>query len=151
MRPKKISDADILQITRECLLEQGVGVSTNIIANRLNVSQATLFKRFGTKQNLIQKALMIAPQQFLLALESAPTKESVQNQLHKICMMMLNLYDEILPLFSIRYAGGLHQLNQEICNRTDNQELPIQIRVRLALTQWISILQQQKPRWHRLC
>ena len=59
MRPKKISDEDILEVARQCLMEQGSGVSTQFIADRLGVSQATLFKRFGTKLKLLQAALYL--------------------------------------------------------------------------------------------
>ena len=38
-------------------MEQGPGVSTNVIARHLGVSQATLFKRFGTKEQLLINAL----------------------------------------------------------------------------------------------
>ena len=71
MRPRKISDEDILDVARECLLEQGVNVSTQVIAKRLGVSQATLFKRFGTKVKLLQMALWIPirAKQFLKILE----------------------------------------------------------------------------------
>ena len=58
MRPKKITDIDILSCTRNCILRFGVSVSTQTIADELGVSQATLFKRFGTKDALIQKALL---------------------------------------------------------------------------------------------
>ena len=52
MRPKKVSDEDILQTVRRCLVEQGGSVSTQFIADQVGVSQATLFKRFGSKQSV---------------------------------------------------------------------------------------------------
>ena len=59
MRPKKVSDEYILQTVRRCLVEQGGSVSTQFIADQVGVSQATLFKRFGSKSNLLQSAILL--------------------------------------------------------------------------------------------
>ena len=57
VRPRKHSDEDILTATRQCVLDHGAQVSTELIADAAGVSQATLFKRFGTKDNLLRLAL----------------------------------------------------------------------------------------------
>ena len=57
VRPRLFSDAEILQVARRCFLEHGPAVSTTVIASEVGLSQAALFKRFGTKQNLMLLAL----------------------------------------------------------------------------------------------
>ena len=57
-RPRTVSDDVILEAARAVFLEQGPGASTQSIADRLSVSQAALFKRFGTKRDLMIAALM---------------------------------------------------------------------------------------------
>ena len=139
MRPKKISDQDILEVTRLCLLEQGVGVSTNVIAERLGVSQATLFKRFGTKIKLLQMALWlpIRSKRFIALLETPPTEEPVLPQLHALCMQMLKFYDEMLPCWSVLQAGGI-KMPEHLSEKSNP------IKARLGLTRWISILQEER-------
>lgn len=58
VRPRQFSDADLLSTARELILEHGPGVSTSVIADAAGVSQATLFKRFGTKKELMIRALV---------------------------------------------------------------------------------------------
>ena len=52
MRPRQFTDEDILTATQACILELGPSVSTTVIAGRVGMSQAALFKRFGTKEKL---------------------------------------------------------------------------------------------------
>jgi len=58
VRPRRFSDADLLEAARDCFLEHGPSVSTAHIAGAAGVSQATLFKRFGTKEQLMLRALL---------------------------------------------------------------------------------------------
>ena len=56
-RPRQISTEKILETALQCFLEHGMGVATQVIADRLGISQPALFKRFGTKKELIVAAL----------------------------------------------------------------------------------------------
>ena len=98
MRPKKISNEDILEVVRRCILEQGSGVSTQVIADHLGISQATLFKRFGTKIKLLQAALVLPHKAtiFLNKLEAPPTEAPFREQLIGLCMDMLSFFDEMI-------------------------------------------------------
>ena len=138
MRPRKISDEDILDMARECLLEQGVNVSTQVIAKRLGVSQATLFKRFGTKVKLLQMALWIPlrAKRFLKLLEAEPTEEPILDQLQTLCIHMLQFFDEMIPCWSVLHAAGINP------KATSEKSPPI--RARLGLTNWIRKLQERE-------
>ena len=57
-RPRQISDEEILEGACACFLEHGPGVSTQVIADRLGISQPALFKRFNTKEELMISALL---------------------------------------------------------------------------------------------
>ncbi|MEZ6127616.1 MAG: TetR/AcrR family transcriptional regulator [Planctomycetaceae bacterium] len=59
-RPRTISDDQILQTARDCFLEHGPSVATDVIAERLGVSSQALFKRFHSKHELMLAA--IAPE-----------------------------------------------------------------------------------------
>ena len=57
MRPKIKTDEQLLAAARSAFIEFGGAVSTTVIAENAGVSQATLFKRFGTKEQLMKRAL----------------------------------------------------------------------------------------------
>ncbi|HIK90782.1 MAG TPA: TetR/AcrR family transcriptional regulator, partial [Planctomycetes bacterium] len=56
-RPRTISDDQILQTARECFLQHGPSVATDVIADQLGVSPQALFKRFHSKQDLMLAAI----------------------------------------------------------------------------------------------
>ena len=81
------------QVVRQCLIDQGGTVSTQYIASQVGVSQATLFKRFGSKSNLFQMAAVIAPQakkgnRIQEQVDSGPTAAPVKEQLRELCLDM---------------------------------------------------------------
>ena len=138
MRPKKISDEDILEVARQCLIEQGSGVSTQFIADRLEVSQATLFKRFGTKLKLLQAALSLPIKaKFLLErIEVLPSDDPVKEQLLTLCLDMLVFFDEMIPCWATLHAAGI-SFPEHL-----SEDAP-PIRLRKGLTRWIAHLQDQ--------
>ena len=140
MRPKKISDLEILQVVRQCLVDQGATVSTQYIADQVGVSQATLFKRFGSKSNLLQMATIIGPQAqkaivFKEKLDRGPTNAPVKEQLRSLCLDMLRLFDEILPCFASLHASGM-----AFEESVPESAPPVQIRK--SLTRWVETLQR---------
>ena len=141
MRPKKVSDEVILQTVRLCLREQGGSVSTQFIADRLGVSQATLFKRFGSKSNLLQTAILIPSKaskasKMLHFLCEGPTEKPVREQMEQMCLRLLKFFDEMLPSFASLHASGL----------TFDDPLPEEappVQARKYLTNWVEQLQEQ--------
>jgi AcrR family transcriptional regulator len=53
----RVSDADLLAAARHVLLREGVEATTASIAAHAGVSEALVFKRFGSRQALVQQAL----------------------------------------------------------------------------------------------
>ena len=138
MRPPKISNEKILDMARQCLVEQGGSVSTQFIADQLGISQATLFKRFGSKINLLQKAVSLPGKanSVLKYLQREPTDEPIRDQLESVCLRFSTLFDEALPLWSALHTSGL-------CfpeNLPDNSP---PVLARKYFTAWIGKLQQQ--------
>lgn len=140
MRPKKVSDEQILQAVRRCLVEHGASVSTQVIADSLGVSQATLFKRFGSKSNLLQTAILLPSKaakarDMMRILQEGPTDEPVREQLERLLLRLLRFFDEVLPSFASLHASGL----------TFDDPLPETsppVMARKFLTNWIDQLQQ---------
>lgn len=81
----RFTDPELLAAAREVFLRDGVDATTASIAARAGVSEALLFKRFGSKEELRQRALAAhRPDWFrLLAADGDPreTLEAVGNAL----------------------------------------------------------------------
>ena len=141
MRPKKVSDEEILQTVRRCLIEQGGSVSTQFIANQIGVSQATLFKRFGSKSNLLQTAILLPSKvaearSMMELLSQGPTEAPVREQMERLCLRLLKFFDDVIPSFASLHASGL----------TFDDPIPEDappIVARKYLTSWIARLQEQ--------
>ena len=137
MRPKKISDEDILEVARKCLMEKGPSVSTQVIADQLGVSQATLFKRFGTRLKLLQAALAVPIKAMVMLkrIERAPTQEPAREQLLRLSIELLAFFDEMIPYWATLHSAGIVLLRE-------GQETP-PIRARRGLTEWFSHFQKR--------
>ncbi len=114
-------------------LELGPAASTNEIARRIGLSQAALFKRFGTKSDLMVRAL--APPHeppFLDALASGPSEEPLAPQLHAIGRRIASYFSEIVPCMAVLRAGGFDM--QHILQSYD---VPPPVRAQAALGSWL--------------
>jgi AcrR family transcriptional regulator len=97
-RPPKITNEAILAAARQVFLEQGEGGSTLEIAEKAGISEASIFKRFSTKQALFLAAIGISetPQYVKLLSSQTPTAE-IRAELTEICTQMLGFYQEVMP------------------------------------------------------
>lgn len=108
VRPRQFKDEDLLQVARASFIEHGPGVSTSVIAAAAGVSQATLFKRFGTKQDLMVAALAPRPHTpFVALLTVGLTDEPLPLQLERIALEMVRMFDQLLPCVMTLWAAGL--------------------------------------------
>lgn len=138
MRPKKITDTDMLRCTRDCILRFGVSVSTQTIADELGVSQATLFKRFGTKDTLIQKALLqpIVEHRIFDDLQSLSTQKNVVSGLSSLCFSLLSFFEDTLPSIMMLRSTGC-----DVPSILRSKNAPPMV-MRRKLTEWFDRLQQ---------
>jgi AcrR family transcriptional regulator len=97
-RPPKITNEEILAAARQVFLEQGEGGSTLEIAQKAGISEASIFKRFSTKQALFLAAIGISetPQYVKLLSNQTPTAE-IRSKLTDVCTQMLGFYQEVMP------------------------------------------------------
>ena len=138
MRPRTISDDEILEVVRTFVLQEGPAVSTQTIADQVGVSQATLFKRFGSKVHLISRALLLgieAPR-FIQTLETEVDRSDPKSQLLAMATGMHAFFEKMVPCFSALKAAGI-QLPEAL----SKQAPPV--RARLAIEQWIRTLQDE--------
>jgi AcrR family transcriptional regulator len=97
-RPPKITTEEIITVARQVFLEQGAGASTLVIAERAGISEAAIFKRFGTKQALFMASMGISDNHPWVSVLSkgTPTPE-IRADLIEICSQILEVYQEVMP------------------------------------------------------
>ncbi len=134
-RPRSVSDEDILSAARHVFLEHGGSASTAVIAERIGVSQAALFKRFGTKKELMLAAL--APPEvpsFVDRLERGPeTGRPVPEQLVEIAMEVLAFLREEVPAMMVLSTCGLDPKAL-----IDNYPVPPPLVAQRAMGSWMT-------------
>lgn len=138
-RPRQISNEEIIDAARTCFLEQGAQVSTSTIAERLGVSQAALFKRFGTKQELLFQAMLppaIPP--WVALVEHGPDDRPIPDQLREIALAIASFSEVMSPRMSVLKSSGCNM--PELMKRFD---VPPPVRGWMSLAAWIRTAQEQ--------
>ncbi len=131
-RPRQMSDQAILDVARTVFLEHGPHASTQRIAERCGLSQAALFKRFGTKRDLLMRALRIPDDlPFFERIADGPRPGPLEPQLIEIGLALALLFRELVPCMATLSASGIeHAVLFEGC------ELPPPLRLQRAMTAW---------------
>jgi len=105
VRPRRFTDDMLLEAARSCFLEHGPSVSTSHIADAAGVSQATLFKRFGTKDQLMLRALMPRPEDAPWEALHAPLDERpIADQLTEKGELMMAFFNHMQPCIAMLRA-----------------------------------------------
>ncbi len=140
MRPRQFTDEDILDATQACILELGPSVSTTVIAERVGMSQAAIFKRFGTKEKLLLAALCRPMQANPISqlLEDGPTDEPIRDQMINMGVAILTVMRHVVPCMAMLHAAGINPA--EHLRREDSP--PIQ--GRKMLTEWFRLAIEQE-------
>lgn len=138
-RPRQISDEEILAEACACFLEHGPGVSTQVIADRLGVSQPALFKRFNTKEELLISALL--PPMNLPAtewLKHPPTKGPFPAQLEDLIRVLWASLKIVFPRISMLAMSGIP--HAQVHARL--KKLPLLVLME-GVAEWLSVAQKQ--------
>ena len=139
-RPRRISDEDIAREARSIFLAQGPGASTEKIARQLGVSQAALFKRVPTKDELLILALYPRdPPHVVLQLPMGPDSDRpVPQQLAELCRSLLLCFRDLLPGLITLKASGL-----PLERLLPRGEPWVSVKVRDDLTLWLKLAHRQ--------
>ena len=107
-RTKTVSDSDVLAEARRCFLAHGPGVSTEVIASELEISQPAIFKRFGTKKALMLAALLPpSVPDWVRALENGPDDRAIVEQLREVIRQAAAFFAEAVPCLSVIRSSGI--------------------------------------------
>lgn len=107
-RPREVSDREILDTARRRFITCGTGVPTSAIAKELGISHATIFNRFGSKEQLMIAALG-PPRQLPWAeiVAAGPDDRPTQIQLREIAATVSHYFTLVAEGFTLLQAAGI--------------------------------------------
>ncbi|MEM6452600.1 MAG: TetR/AcrR family transcriptional regulator [Cyanobacteria bacterium P01_D01_bin.105] len=107
-RTRKISDEQILEAALAVFLEQGFGASTLDIAKRAGISEASIFKRFSTKENLFFKAMGLpSSPPWITLIETMAGKGDLKENLKRIGSEAIAFSQENFPKLIMLMSKGV--------------------------------------------
>lgn len=132
-RPRQLSDEQILDTARACFLTHGPHVATAVIAEQLGLSQAALFKRFGSKSRLLVAALRPPPvPPWVNLLEEGPDNRPIDAQLVELCLAIARYFEAMVPCMMMLKASGAR-----VGEVLGQDEMPPPARGHHALVSWL--------------
>ena len=96
-RPKSISNDALLVIAKRHFLRSGFRASTSEMAREAGVSEATIFKRFNTKRELLRKAMNLPTCDVLEGVMDRVGKGDVREHLLEIGEGLLEFFMKLVP------------------------------------------------------
>ncbi len=106
-RQAKIKNETILEAAREVFLEKGGAATTSEVASKAGVSEGTIFKRFGSKDNLFRTAMQ-PHYEDLNWLDHLPHLIGVGNieeNLLKIALEGITAFRRLVPLMMMSWSN----------------------------------------------
>lgn len=98
-RNKTITDEEILAAARSLFLKEGAKASTRTLAKTVGISEAVIFQRFGTKEDLFFAA-MVPPEAQLEAIFCVqPGENQVIANLEFVSVQIVAYFREVMPIF----------------------------------------------------
>ena len=131
-RPRQYSDEDLLKHARRVFLKHGPSVSTTVIASACGMSQAALFKRFSTKQELLLRALLPPMNHTCFGLlAKGPSAAPLRQQLIPLAQEITDFFCQAVPAFICLRSSGI---NTEALR--DKEGLPPLMVLHQSTTRW---------------
>jgi AcrR family transcriptional regulator len=133
-RPRQITDEQILGTMRSCVLERGAQVSLDVVAGVLGVTAPALLKRFGTRQDLMLKALRPPDEPpCLAAFLAGPDGRPFRLQLSERLTELWAFLAEVVPcVAALRESGIPHEVVFQGAKQTPLQLLH-------AIAKWLAM------------
>lgn len=97
-RHKTISDDRVLEIARELFAARGHGVTTREIAQAAGISEAVLYQRFGSKDDLFFTALRPRGPDLEELLGPADPPGDAPDYLHDVVVRLARHFEQVIPL-----------------------------------------------------
>ncbi|OUL27163.1 TetR family transcriptional regulator [Nostoc sp. RF31YmG] len=106
-RVPRITNQQILTAAREAFLQKGFGCSTQEIAQKIGISEASIFKRFSTKEELFFAAMGIPETPpWVKEMESLSGKGELKENLIQLCLGILEFHRDVMPRIMMLRSRG---------------------------------------------
>lgn len=99
-RPRLIETQEILEAARDTFLGEGVGATTGAVARRAGISEATIFKRFGTKADLFFAAMGFAEFDARQTIADLKGEAPADQELETISLRFLEYLNQMVPVLT---------------------------------------------------
>jgi len=105
-RQVTIRDETILDAAREIFLTRGVQATTAEVAERAGVSEGTLFKRFGTKDELFRAAMLShgAKIPWIATLDDRVGKGRVRDHMVELGLQIIDFFRVLIPFMMLSWS-----------------------------------------------
>lgn len=98
-RNKTITDDKIINVARKFFIENGINASTRDIAKAAGISEAIIFKRFGTKEDFFFAAMKLPETEFDVIFCIQPGEGKVVENLVYISLGIVDYFRKAMPIF----------------------------------------------------
>lgn len=98
-RRKTVTDEEILAAAQSLFLEEGPKASTRTLAKLAGISEAAIFQRFGTKEELFFAAMVPPPAQLRTMFDVQPGEKSIVVNLESISGQIVAYFCKVMPIF----------------------------------------------------
>lgn len=98
-RNKTITDEEILAVARSLFLKEGAKASTRTLAKIAGISEAVIFQRFSTKENLFFAAMVLPEAQLEVIFNVQPGQKQVTVNLKLVSLQIVDYFREVMPVF----------------------------------------------------
>ncbi len=134
-RPRLISDEQILDATRVAVNEFGPGVSLDVVAGKLGVSQPALLKRFGTRRELLISALKPPSEpEYAPALTQGPDGRPLVEQVGQLVEWLTTYFETYAPRIAALRESGI-----PMCDVfPDSAGEPAPLRIKRGIADWLA-------------
>ncbi len=138
MRPRKVSDEAILAAALQALVETGGRASADTIAARLGVSQTALFKRFGSMDVIVSRALsqLMSGRDWRAVFGQKPDPARFHEQLGDIAKSMLEFTRCSLTAVEVMRGRVAFDKVEELLSRVGLPSLP---QLTQDLEEWLAL------------
>ena len=85
-RNKTVTDEEILAVARSLFLKEGAKASTRTLAKIAGISEAVVFQRFSTKENLFFAAMVLPEVQLEVIFNVQPGQKQVTANLKAVSL-----------------------------------------------------------------
>ena len=98
-RNKTITDEEILAVARSLFLQEGAKASTRTLAKLGGISEAVIFQRFSTKEDLFFTAMVPPSAQLDAIFSIQPGEHEVIENLKAVSVQIVGYFREVMPIF----------------------------------------------------